>query len=71
MSVFVKGALDVAGAENVRVIANSNSTYQNGDSTSFGSSEVWAELHMLVDPDTSSAWTESGVNALQGGVETL
>lgn len=71
VSVLVKAKLAEAGTGNVRAIMNSGGTYGNGDSVALGTSEMWATLHTLVDPDTSSAWDATGVNALSAGVETL
>ena len=52
----------------MRTIAYSGATVVNGATVGVDVGAVELTQIMDVDPATSTGWTESGVNALKGGV---
>jgi hypothetical protein len=57
-----------AGTRNLAVQLQSGATNVQSPSTALGTSWNWIARNDLVDPNTSAAWTPSGVNAAEIGV---
>jgi len=63
-------ALDGAGAEGFRLNAKSSSTTTNGsDKVSEGVSYALYQQAFTLDPATTAAWTQSGIDSAQFGIE--
>lgn len=60
---------DDAATRTYRQLLKSSSTTANGADVGVNSSYTMAESQFLTDPATSAAWTASGVNAMQIGIE--
>lgn len=60
---------DDAGSRSAAVFARSGTTDEDRSSIVLPSSAVYRKEIFEVDPDTSSAWTQSGVNAAEFGVK--
>lgn len=60
-----------AGALSARTVVRSGSTDYVGSSVSLGTTDALLSTDYLTDPNTSSAWTTSNVNALQAGAEVV
>jgi hypothetical protein len=60
-----------AGANNIDVRIDSGGTVSetNHNVTNTGAYAVFTHLEGAVDPDTSSAWTKTGINALKIGIQ--
>jgi hypothetical protein len=68
--------LDVPGSEDVAVsclsnVTQSDETFAITDSTMGTGDEELARRILETDPDTAVAWTQSGVDAIQGGVKFI
>lgn len=71
VGVLAKARMSAPGSGLVRVAAKSGTTTVYGSSVGLDVGESWLTAFMDVDPNTSAAWTESGVNALQIGIENV
>lgn len=60
-----------AGALSIRTVARSSSTDYVGSTTGLSTSDTSIGTMYTADPATSTAWTTSGVNALQAGAEVV
>lgn len=69
--VAAKAQLDDTGSGNIRTIIESNGSYGSGSSVALSVSPLYVHLFQETDPDTSAAWTKTGVNAAEPGVETI
>ena len=66
--LVAKARAAAPGSVPVRTIAYSGATVTNGTTVGVDVGTVNLTQIMDVDPATSTGWTESGVNALKGGV---
>jgi hypothetical protein len=71
VAVYAKAKLDAAGSGSIRAIVKSDTSYGNGGTEGLDTTEEWVKGFFAVDPDTSAAWDETSVNAMQPGVETV
>jgi len=60
-----------AGARSVRTVSKSGATVVTGTAVSLSTSDTTVSTLRTTDPATSAAWTVSGVNALEAGVEVV
>jgi hypothetical protein len=60
-----------AGARSLKLVTRSNTTDVSSSSQTLGTSPNLYSAIQLTDPNTAAAWTESGFNAAQFGVETV
>lgn len=58
-----------AGSRSISNTYDSGGTTGDGSITALGSTYAWYRDLYLTDPNTSSAWTAAGVNALKAGVK--
>lgn len=59
------------GTELVKLKTKTGTTEGTGSNITLTSSYAYKQATFLVDPDTGVAWTESGVNGMQAGMETV
>lgn len=71
VAVYAKARLSEAGAGSMRCIVKSVSSYGNGATENLDTPEEWVKSFFEVDPATTHAWTNNGVNGAQPGVETI
>jgi len=60
-----------AGARSVRTVSKSGATVATGTAVTLGAADTTVSTLRTTDPATSAAWTVSGVNALEAGVEVV
>jgi hypothetical protein len=63
--------LDVTGSGILNNLVKSGTTTVSGGTTVLTTSDSYPKYYLEDDPDTSSAWTVSGINNLQIGVEVV
>ena len=59
------------GSRSLRAVHKSGATTANGSTRVLGKSYGLYDDRFEVDPATGAAWTKSGVDALQAGVEMV
>jgi hypothetical protein len=67
----IAGKKDDAGSRNIKSLCKSGATTSTGTSQVLPSSYTYLTEIYQTDPDTASAWTESGLNAAEFGVENV
>lgn len=60
-----------AGARSLKLVTRSNTTDVSSAAQALSTGETFFTAIQLTDPNTAAAWTESGFNAAQFGVETV
>lgn len=71
VQVLRRSRKDDVGTRQLKTKIKSNTTEANGATTSESSSYVYYRDIFETDPDTSAAWTPSGVNGMEAGYEVV
>ena len=69
--VWCKGNKNTADTQQVKFLMKSGSTLDVGDAKHVDVPLSYVYDHYLIDPDTSAAWTEAGINAIEVGLRSV
>jgi len=67
---WIRAKKDSAGTRQLQMVVDSNGTEDAGDAFDLTTDYAYYNRVIEEDPDTSSAWTESAINALKAGMES-